>query len=122
MEQNIVLSWGHIWVIIAGLFGAGAFFYKLIDKKFDKIDEKIDQKFNKVDEKFEKLQYAIKEVNDRLSSFEKNAEHRLTKLEMEAKSTNQRLSTIENFLIPKKIYQFENPEAPHADYKEAKEN
>jgi len=32
MDQNlIVLSWGNIGAILAGIFGVGAFFYKLIE-------------------------------------------------------------------------------------------
>lgn len=103
-EQNlIVLSWGHIWGIIAGLFAVGAFFYKLLDKKFDKQES------------------SIKEIKEKLSSFEKNTEHRLTKLEMETKNTNQRLTdfqgqvnqrltTIEGYLVPRKVFHFEETE------------
>jgi len=124
MDQNVVLNWGHISGVIAAFFAIFTLFYKLIDKKFDKVDkkfDKIDLMFEKVDVKFDKLQNSIKEVGDKLSAFEKHAEHRLTKMEMEAKNTNQRLLTIENFLIPKKVYQFETPEPPHPE-KQAKEN
>ena len=57
----------------------------------------------------DKLSSDIKQLSDKLSAFEKSTEHRLTKLEMEVKNTNQRLSTIEGYLIPKKIYRIEEP-------------
>jgi hypothetical protein len=95
MEQNIMLSWGHIWAIVAGIFGVGAFFYKLTDKKFEKQDAKIDK------------------LIDHLCSFEKNTEHRLTKLEVETttelRNINQRLSTIEGYLVPRKVFHIEEP-------------
>ena len=114
-EQNlIVLSWGHIWGIIAGLFAVGAFFYKLLDKKFDKVD----QRFEKQESSIKDVSEDLKKLNEKLSSFEKNAEHRLTKLEMEAKNTNQRLTTIEGYLVPRKVFHFEETE----DKDEPKEN
>ena len=117
MEQNIMLSWGHIWAIVAGIFGVGAFFYKLTDKKFDKID----QKFDKIDQKFDKQDAKIDKLIDHLCSFEKNTEHRLTKLEVETttelRNINQRLSTIEGYLVPRKVFHIEEPPKD-----EAKEN
>jgi hypothetical protein len=58
---------------------------------------------------FKTLRADIIKLTDKLSAFEKSTEHRLTKLEMEVKNTNQRLSTIEGYLIPKKIYRIEEP-------------
>lgn len=102
MEQNlIVLSWGHIWAIIAGLFGVGAFFYKLQDKKFDKIDqrfEKIDQKFDKIDQKMEHLSERMGKV-----------ENRMIAIETEMRGMNQRLSNVENCVMPRKVFHFEDP-------------
>ena len=95
MEQNIILSWGHIWAIIGGLFGVGAFFYKLTDKKFDKIDQKVDH------------------LGERMGKFE----NRMTALEVELRGMNQRLSNVESCVMPRKVYHIEEP---HKD--EAKEN
>ena len=102
MEQNIMLSWGHIWAIIGGLFGVGAFFYKLTDKKFDKID----QKFDKINQKVDHL-------GERMGKFE----NRMTALEVELRGVNQRLSNVESCVMPRKVYHIEEPPKD-----EAKEN
>jgi len=131
MEQSITLSWTHVWGVIAGIFGVGAFFYKLTehyireakkdtDAKFDKQDAYMREAKKDTDAKFDKQDAYMREAKkdtdakfdkliETLSSFQKNAEHRFTKLEMEAKNTNQRLTTIEGYLVPKKVYHFEEP-------------
>ena len=114
MENQIVISMGSVLTIIGGFGLIFGWFYRLLSKKFDGIDKK----FDAVDKKFEKLDGDIKDVKSQLNAFEKNTEHRLTVLEMEAKSTNQRLtdfqgqvnqrlSTIEGYLVPKKVFHFE---------------
>lgn len=118
MDESIVLDWSHVWGVIGGLFALLCLFYKLIDKKFDKQDTYMREAKKDTDAKFDKLQNSIKEIGDKLASFEKHAEHRLTKIEMEAKNTNQRLLTIENFLIPKKVYRLEEPVRPSEEPKE----
>ena len=40
-------------------------------------------------------------------------------MEVEIKNTNQRLSTIEGYLVPRKVFRFEEP---HHDPDEPKEN
>ncbi|MBF5058580.1 hypothetical protein [Candidatus Neptunochlamydia vexilliferae] len=62
-------------------------------------------------------------LTDKVNSFEKNVESRFGKIETrisvienELKNSNQRLTSLENHLIPKKIVQFED-----FDGKEAKE-
>lgn len=101
--ENVTLSWAHIGAIIAALIGGMAWFHRLL--KNDIKDLKLEIK-----QVSDKLSGDIKQVSDKLTSFEKSTEHRLTKLEMEAKSTNQRLTTIEGFLMPRKIYRIERSE------------
>lgn len=55
-----------------------------------------------------------KQNNDRFNSLE----NRMTAIEVEIKNINQRLSTIENCLMPRKVFRFEEPD--HKD--EPKEN
>jgi len=109
MENQIVLSMGSVLSILAGFALLLGWFYKLLSKKFDGIDRK-----------FEKMDGDIKDIGIRISSLEKSTEHRLTKLEMEVKNTNQRLtdfqgqvnqrlSTIEGYLVPKKVFRIEEP-------------
>lgn len=102
MEQNLIaLSWGHIWAIIAGLFGVGAFFYKLQDKKFDKID----QRFEKIDQKFDKIDQKMDHLSERMGKFE----NRMVAIETEMRGMNQRLSNVENCVMPRKVFHFEEP-------------
>ena len=101
-----MLSWGHIWAIVGGLFGVGAFFYKLTDKKFDKID----QKFDKIDQKLDSFQ---KETYVKFNSLDS----RMTALEVELRGVNQRLSNVESCVMPRKVYHIEEPPKD-----EAKEN
>ena len=119
MENQIVLSMANVLTILGGFGLLFGWFYKLLSKKFDGIDrrfdgidrkfEGVDKKFEGVDKKFDKIDGDIKDLKSQLNIFEKNTEHRLTVLEMEAKSTNQRLSTIEGYLVPKKVFHFEEP-------------
>lgn len=99
METQIVISLTNVLTILGGfiLIFTGA--YKLLARKFDKIEAD-----------FKEVKSELKQVSEKISAFDKSTEHRLTKLEMEAKSTNQRLTTIEGFLMPRKIYRIERSE------------
>lgn len=107
LEENlIVLNWTHVWTIIAGIFGIGAFFYKLQDKKFDKIDQKfdkIDQRFEKIDQKFDKIDQKIEHIGERMGK----VENRMTAMETEMRGINQRLSNVESCVMPRKVFHFE---------------
>ena len=143
MESEISLSIGNILTIIGGfgvIFGA---FYKLLskkfdgvdkkiesleskfDKKFDALDNKFDRKFELIDKKFDKMDEDIKDLRTALTSFEKNTEHRFGKIETrlsvienEQKNTNQRLSTIESYIAPRKVYEFKEPRREEEEPKE----
>jgi len=106
METQIVISLTNVLTIVGGfiLIFTGA--YKLLARKFDIIDKK----FDKIEADFKEVKSELKQVSEKISAFDKSTEHRLTKLEMEAKSTNQRLTTIEGFLMPRKIYRIERSE------------
>ena len=125
MENQIVLSMANVLTILGGFGLLFGWFYKLLSKKFDVVDKK----FEGVDKKFDKIDGDIKDLKSQLNIFEKNTEHRLTVLEMEAKSTNQRLtdfqgqvnqrlSTIEGYLVPKKVFHFEEPDSEDEPLKE----
>ena len=116
MENQIVLSMTSILTILAGFIAIFGWFYKSLSR--DIKDVKSDVRDVKSD---------VKILCDRVASLEKISEHRLTKLEMEAKNTNQRiestnqrisemrsdinqrLSTIEGYLVPKKVFHIEEP-------------
>ena len=116
MENQIVLSMTNVLTVLGGFVAIFGWFYMLMSRKFDVVDrrfnesdKRIDKRFDAVDKKFDKLDADIKELRGTLTAFEKNTEHRLTVIEVEAKNTNQRLSTIEGYLVPKKVFRFEEP-------------
>jgi len=80
------MDWTQALTII-GVFAA--FFIYIISK--------MDTKFGQIDNKFEHL-------GDRIGK----VENRLTAMEVEIKNVNQRLSTIESYLVPKKFYHIED--------------
>lgn len=94
METQIVLSIEHVLTIIGAFSAVFVCFYKINSKKFDGIEKKFDVVLNE-----------LKEMNQRLSSLE----IRTSIIENELKNTNQRLSTIEGYLVPKKVFRFEEP-------------
>jgi hypothetical protein len=119
MENQIVLSMTSVLTIIGGFGLILGWFYKLIAKKFEGVDKKfdaVDRKFDKIDGDIKDIRADIKDLGSIVTAFEKNTEHRLTVLEMEAKNTNQRLSNIEGYLVPKKVFRFEK--APEEESKE----
>ena len=95
MENQIVLSMTNVLTILGGFLAIFGWFYMLISKKFDRVEGD------------------IKEVRSDV----KDVRERLIVIEVEAKNTNQRLSTIEGYLVPKKVFRIEEP---HSE--EPKEN
>ena len=64
---------------------------------------------NRMDNKFEHLGDRVGKVENRLTAMEveiKNTNQRLTDFQGQI---NQRLSTIEGYLVPKKVFHFEDP-------------
>ena len=99
------MDWTQAFTVI-GVFSA--FFIYIITK--------MDNKFSHVDEKFENLGNRIGKVENRLTSLEaeiKNVNQRVDSINQRITDLrtdiNQRLSTIEGYLIPKKIYRIEEP-------------
>jgi len=85
MENQIVLSMGSVLSILGGFIAIFGWFYMLISKKFERVEGD------------------IKDVRSDV----KDVRERLIVIEVEAKNTNQRLSTIEGYLVPKKVFRFE---------------
>jgi len=65
----------------------------------------MDNKFAHVDNKFSHVDNKFEHLGDRSGKIE----NRLIAMEVEIKNINQRLSTIEGYLVPKKIYRIEEP-------------
>ena len=43
------MDWGLLLELLAVVGGVGAFFWKIIDKRFDQMDEKFDKRFDKIE-------------------------------------------------------------------------
>ena len=131
-------DWTIILAVLAPLLGV---FVPLIihlnnrmDKKFEILMARMDTNKKDTDQKSEfnhkelehKIEATQKILEQKIDSNQKennvrfNAiENRLTSMEVEIKNTNQRLSTIEGYLVPRKVFRFEEP---HHDPDEPKEN
>jgi len=71
---------------------------------------------NRMDNKFEHLGDRIGKVENRLTSLEaetkselRNINQRLSSIETENKDISKRLSSIEGYLSPKKVFHFQEP-------------
>ena len=93
-----------------------------------RMDNKFEQLLNRMDSNQKENNAKFEAINGRFNGLE----NRLTAMEVEIKNTNQRmtdfqgqmnqrLSTIEGYLVPKKVFHFE--ESHHKDdHEEPKEN
>ncbi len=106
------------------LFGFIIYLMNRMDSNKRDTDRKVESSFKELDNKIESFQ---KESSMRFNGLE----NRLTSLEAEAKNTsqritdlktdmNQRLSNIENCVMPRKVFHFE--ESHKEDPEEPKEN
>ena len=101
------MDWTQALTIL-GVFIAG-FVYMM--SRMDSHKKDIDQKFSHVDDKIDQMQ---KETNTRFSGIE----NRLTAMEVEINNMKQRLTTIEGYLVPKKVYRFVDRIEEHEEPKE----
>ena len=109
MEQSIVLSMNNVLIILGGFGTIFGIFYRMLCKKFDKIDErfaKIDEKFDKIDDKISENTKAINDLKTGQAV-----------MQTELHNMNQRLINIENHIRPPKIQSF-----PTHSHDEPKEN
>lgn len=110
------MDWTQALTIIVSVFGL---FLVAIPYLISRMDNKFEHLLNKMDANKKDLENKIdanqKENNTRFNSLE----NRLTAVEVEIKNTNQRLSNIENCVMPRKVYRFE---ASHKNDEEPKEN
>lgn len=91
-----------------------------MDSKFEKLFGLIDSNQKENNAKFEAINGRFNGLENRLTAMEveiKNTNQRLTDFQGQM---NQRLSTIEGYLVPKKVFHFE--ESHKGDDEEPKEN
>ena len=134
------MDWTQTLTILISVFGlflvAVPFLISRMDNKFEQLLNRMDANQKENNAKFEAINGKFDSVNTRFNGLE----NRLTSMESEIKSVNQnlgqriestnqritdfktdmnqRLSTIEGYLVPKKVFHFEDPD--HKD--EPKEN
>jgi hypothetical protein len=109
MDMDWTQSLTIIFTVFGMLLAFVIYLMSRIDSNQKESNAKFEQLLNKIDSKFDT-------VNTRFNALE----NRLTAVEVEIKSTNQRLSTIESFLIPRNILPFEGHHKE--DHEEPKEN
>ena len=125
MEPQVGLSTENILTILGGVGVIFGGFYGLLSRRFNKVDADIKD-----------VRAEVKDVKDKLASFEKSTEHRFGKVEtrlsvMETElknnnqrltdfqfQVNQRLSSIEGHLLPSKVYEFKEPRRQEEEPKE----
>jgi peptidoglycan hydrolase CwlO-like protein len=119
------MDWTQTLTIIISVFGLFLVAVPFLISRMDANQKENNAKFEAINGKFEAINGKFDAVNTRFNGLE----NRLTSLEAEAKNTsqritdlktdiNQRLSTIEGYLVPRKVFHFE--EQDHKD--EPKEN
>ena len=113
-------DWTQALTIIITVFGMLLAFViylmSRIDSNQKETNAKFEQLLNRMDTNQKESNAKFESMNTRLNAIE----NRLTAVEVEIKSTNQRLSNIENCIMPRKVFHFE--ESHKEDPEEPKEN
>ena len=113
------------------LFGFIIYLMNRMDSNKKDTDRKVESSFKELDNKIESFQKESSAKFEAMNGRFNGIENRLTSLEAEAKNTsqritdlkvdmNQRLSNIENCVMPRKVFHFE--ESHKEDPEEPKEN
>lgn len=117
------MDWTQALTIIVSVFGL---FLVAVPYLISRMDNKFEHLLNKMDANKKDLENKIdanqKENNSRFDAMNtrfNSLENRQTAMEVEIKNINQRLSNIENCVMPRKVYRFEEH---HRDDEEPKEN
>jgi len=94
-----------------------------MDNKFAHMDNKFEQLLNRMDSNQKESNARFDAINGKFEAVStrfNGLENRLTAMEVEIKNTNQRLSNIENCVMPRKVFHFE--ESHKGGDEEPKEN
>lgn len=102
------MDWTQALTVIGVFIGGFFFLMNRMDANKKDLEQKIDANQKENNSRFDAM-------NTRFN----NLENRQTAMEVEIKNINQRLSNIENCVMPRKVYHFE---ASHKDNEESKEN
>jgi len=92
------MDWTQAFAIIGVL---GSFVIYMMNR----MERQMDAKFGQMDAKFGQMEANQKQTNEKISTLD----NRMTAMEVEIKNINQRLTTIEGYLVPRKVFHFEEP-------------
>jgi len=91
LKQGEVMDWTQAFAIIGVL---GSFVIYMMNR----MERQMDAKFGQ-------MEANQKQTNEKISTLD----NRMTAMEVEIKNINQRLITIEGYLVPRKVFHFEEP-------------
>ena len=100
------MDWTQALTII---FSTVGFVLVLFIYLMSRMDNKFEQLLNRMDSKFDAMNTRFNSLENRLTALEseaKNTSQRITDLKTDM---NQRLSNIENCIIPRKVFHFQEP-------------
>lgn len=106
------MDWTQALTIIVSVFGLFLVAIPYLISKMDANQKENNTRFNSIENRLTALESEVKNTNQRID----NTSQRITDLKTDI---NQRLSNIENCVMPRKVYRFE---ASHKDDEEPKEN
>ena len=115
-------DWAQTFTVLAVFIGAFLYMMNRMDsnqRENNRRFEGMDTRFNGLENRLTSMESEIKNTNQRIDNTNQRIDgtnQRISELKMDI---NQRLSTIEGYLVPKKIFRFEEP---HHDPDEPKEN
>ena len=96
------MDWSQAFTVIGVFVGGFVYMMSKMDANKKDVEQKIDNKISALDQKIDilsarsiRMEEQIKSTNQRIDDFKHEV--------------NQRLSTIEGYLVPKKVFHFEEP-------------
>jgi len=109
------MDWTQALTIIFSTVGVVFIFFiylmSRMDNKFSNVENKFEQLLNRINQKMDHIEEKMDSKFDGINTRFNSLENRLTALESETKSElrnmNQRLSNIENCVMPRKVFHFE---------------
>ena len=114
------MDWTQTLTIIVSIFGlflvAIPYLISRMDANQKENNAKFEVMLNRIDANQKESSNKFEAMNGRFNGLE----NRLTAIEVEVKNINQRLTTIENCVMPRKVFEFKHHDKPEEE--EPKEN
>ena len=96
------MDWTQAFAIMGVFIAAFLYMMNRMDSMQKGINEKLDANQKQNNEKFDVVNKKFESMNERLTTLE-------VEMRTEMRNVNQRLSTIEGYLVPRKVFHFEDP-------------